>query len=92
MAIIVKEQEQGLNWLAIGIGLFFIILISLLVYFLFLTDAPLIEKIAPTGDLQSLEEIQDYSDILNKPSFLSRPILPNPETGALGRSNPFRPY
>lgn len=93
MAIIVKEKEKKLDWFPLGLGLFIVIVLSLSAYFLFLAEAPLIEKIAPIEDLETedtFNTLNDPSLILSNAAFSSLHLyVPNPDAGSLGRDNPF---
>lgn len=93
MAIIVKEHEKKLDWFPLVVGAFIIVVLGSSAYFLFLSPAPLIEKIAPIQGLKSADEFNNLNDpttIFSDPSFSALHLyVPNPETGQLGRDNPF---
>lgn len=97
MAIVIREKTSwGTNWFAIIIGVFIISFVAFAVYFLFFSETPFIETIAPI-QLQSVsgltETVVDQSTILNNTLFLSlRQYIPNPDPGILGRDNPFAPF
>jgi hypothetical protein len=94
MAIIVKEPTEKINWFPISIGAFALVFVGITVYFLFFTSAPLIERVDPNAqNAQNFEEIvgHDPTAIDSDPSFRSLEKRPNPETGVLGRPNPFAP-
>jgi len=93
MAIIIKEKEKKLEWFPIAIGAFVLLTLGLSVYFLFLTPTPFIEKISPVEGLQSVNSfttLNDPTTILSNSAFSSLHLyVPNPDTGQLGRDNPF---
>ncbi len=99
MAIAVEIKNKKVNWLALSVGLFTLIFVALVVYFLFLAPVPLIEKIIPEA---KIDETKGLTNVLSDPSVdpnavvngveaaLENPI-PQPDTGKLGRPNPFQP-
>lgn len=93
MAIIIKEKEKKLAWFPVAIGLFALLTLGGSVYFLFLAPAPYIEKIAPIQGLENLNSfatLNDPTTILVNSAFASLHLyVPNPDTGQLGRDNPF---
>jgi len=93
MAIILKEKEKKLGWFPIAVGMFVLLVVVASVYFLFLAPAPLIEKIAPVegpDNLNSFATLNDPTTILTNPAFSALHLyVPNPDTGQLGRDNPF---
>ena len=95
MAIIVGREESRINWFAVALALFIISFIGASVYFLFFIDPPYIERIAPIN-LDNVNQLSsakiDPNTVLQNPSFLLlKKYIPDPDTGKLGRANPFLP-
>jgi hypothetical protein len=93
MAIIVKEKEKKLDWFPLGVGLFVLIVLGAAVYFLFLSPAPFIEKLAPISGPETADTFSgliDPTSVINNTSFsLLHLYVPNPDPGQIGRDNPF---
>ena len=93
MAIIIQQQKKKMNWFALLIFLFFFAVIFGGAYFLFFTPLPGIEIIVPTtlksaGKLSQVDF--DSSKIITDPKLKTlRQYGDLPNTGELGRDNPF---
>src|SRR3989344_973936 len=96
MAIQIERKGIEVNWFAIAVTAFVLIFIGATTYFLFFTQQPLIQTIAPID--KSVDEIVnqvrvDKDSIVNNPVFskLDSHNIPLPDAGILGRPNPFAP-
>lgn len=93
MAIELEKQQRNINWFGIIVFIFLLSVIIGLVYFLFFTETPGIEVVAPS----ILQKTEKIADIQFDPSeVISHPVLKNlrqygamPGVGQLGRPNPF---
>lgn len=97
MAIVIEQEKRRVNWF--GIGLAFILVAGgvTLIYFLFFAPTPLIEKVAPPQDLQTIKAISEVNlqpeTILNDPLFksLKQYVPPIQLPVVIPRPNPFTP-
>lgn len=96
MAIILEEERQPTNWVAVLSALVVIIVLFVGSYFLFFKKPELIEVVAPKKlqDLGNLSKVTfDPESVINDPTFKllrqygTQVTLPTP-----GRSNPFKPF
>lgn len=99
MAIIVERKTKTINWLALSIGLFALIFVAAVVYYLFLAPTPGIEGfiVPPSSEIEVAKGAQeilgsgiDAESVLQKLEPFEDQI-PSPTPGELGRDNPFRP-
>jgi len=95
MAIVIKQQKKGIDWFVIVVFAFFFLVVVIGSYFLFFTEAPLIEAITPTT-LRSVVQISTEAEIFDPSEIISNPVLKKlrqygglPSVGNLGRDNPF---
>lgn len=98
MAIAVERKTRSINWLALSIGIFALVFVGGVVYYLFLSSTPGIERIiAPPPEQQTVEGVKeilgsglDVESVVSRLGMFENPISP-PIPGDLGRSNPFLP-
>ncbi|MDP1688515.1 MAG: hypothetical protein Q8L47_00055 [bacterium] len=98
MAIAVERKTKEINWLALSIGLFALVLVGATLLYLFILPPPAIENfIQPVENKEIQDGVEailgsglDVPSIVNKAKALETPI-PLPLTGDLGRENPFLP-
>jgi hypothetical protein len=97
MALIMQHEERrGVNWFAVLVFLFLLLVIVGGGFLLFFGPTPLIETVAPAG-LQATDRLAeaqfDSSKIVNDPVLQSfRTYGTVPSVGSVGRANPFAPY
>jgi hypothetical protein len=96
MAIIIPRETRAINWFAVGVFVFLLLVIAGGGYFLFFAPTPGIELIAPI-ELQSAERLSavklDSAAIVNDPVLKTlRQYGTPPLTQTSGRRNPFSPY
>lgn len=95
MAIIVEEEREFPWALAASVGSI-VLIVGGVVYFLFFTASPYIEKIS-SKKIESLDEISritfDIGDITTNAVYSSLSSkVPDLVAGPLGRENPFAPF
>lgn len=104
MAIAVERKTATVNWLALSIGLFALIFVAAVVYFLFLSPTPgILRLIPPLAEEDVVKGVQnilgsgiDVQAVIQKRETLEDPkysgaLLSLPTPGDLGRKNPFLP-
>ena len=99
MAIVINDNERKVNWIAISIVSFILIVLILGTYYLFFSPTPLIEAIVPP-DIQKVSQISEIDisvgmvrQVTDNPvtKMLKAHIAP-PAPGSFGRENPFSVY
>ncbi len=100
MAISVVRKSKNINWFAIAIGSFVLLFVGGVVYFLFISTPPGIDKIIPPPPeeeiVKGVNEIIsgiDIQSVITKIRSLEDPIAPITigDPGEFGRNNPFLP-
>lgn len=95
MALVFEEQKE-FNWKRWVTSIAAVVLVVGAIYFLFFTEVPRIEVIAPPAvrSATELSKIQfDPASVVNSASFRSlRRYGGEPGVGQVGRSNPFIKY
>lgn len=95
MAIVLQEQQQT-NWRALSIIAAVFLAVGLAAYFLFWSQAPVIEKVIPS-ELKSASELSnvkfktDLDSVIRElpPQGKLQRYVGQPTVGPTGRSNPF---
>jgi len=96
MAIVFEQPKKKINWFGIITGVFSVVFLASLVYYLFFAPTPKIETVLPdalkkTNQISNLQ-FTDPSPVLSSPEFESLKLYVGPPgTGILGRANPFLP-
>jgi uncharacterized membrane protein SpoIIM required for sporulation len=100
MAIIIQEEKKSFNWLPFVIISVFLFVAVIGAYLLFFTEAPLIEKIAPSSqktvsDISNINSSDFKNDLNSAKTQLQTKVnqaIPNSTVSPSmtpGRSNPF---
>ena len=96
MAIVFEQPKKSVNWFGIFIGVFSVIFVVMLVYYLFFAPTPKIETVLPDplkkANQISTLEFTDPSPVLSSEKYKKLHVyVGSPSVGTLGRPNPFLP-
>lgn len=97
MAIIVEQEKRNINWFALAVVLAIVVIFGATLYYLFFTPAPLIERVAPSGNLQAIKTVSNINlnpdKVINHPVYKILRIYGGGENlpAAEPRTNPFAP-
>ncbi len=99
MAIIVEQEKRRINWFGIAVAAAVVGILVIAIYFLFLSPAPLIERVTPSGGLATIKTVShiqfDPNKVLAHPVYkILRVVSPPTDTESAPppRPNPFLPF
>ena len=93
MAIVVEQEQRGMPFFTIAVGIVILSVVGAATYFLFFAEVPLIEMVAPvqfqsTGNLSKINV--GPAAVLEDPTFQAlKSYVADPSPGPVGRANPF---
>ncbi len=96
MAIVFEQPKKSINWFGIFIGVFSVVFVVFLAYYLFFAPAPKIETVLPdilkkANQISNLQ-FTDPSPVVSSGKYKAlHAYVGSPSTGTLGRTNPFLP-
>ncbi len=96
MAIVISEGKRKINWFAIAVGIFLIVVFGAIIYSLFFIKTPLFDVVFPV-EIRSLDELAkielDPRKVFDHPVYGTlRQFIPLLDIGATTiRENPFMP-
>ena len=97
MAITFEQEKKKINWSAVAVISFIVIIIAVAVYYLFFVNPPLVENIL-SSKLQTISDVSklnfDFEGAMNNPDFKNLKTVvsfsPAPQD-SIGKANPFLP-
>ena len=93
MAIVIEEEKRNINWFNLLVAVLIIAFLGAAAYFLFFTKIPLVEKVL-SPKVQPLTGVSQFKfnpELItdNEIFKILKEYAGKPQTGEVGRDNPF---